>query len=82
MDGRISRDEFQAAVGNVRAEMYTVQDEFRRDRISRDVYLQRLSTLRQAGQRFHNEFRRAHRIMAAPMREKQDVFVFGDTPAA
>ena len=70
MDGRISRDEFQAAVGNVRAEMYTVQDEFRRDRISRDVYLQQLSTLRQAGQRFHNEFRQAHRIMAAPMKER------------
>jgi len=70
MEGRISRDEFQAAVGNVRAEMYTIQDEFRRDRISRDVYLQRLSTLRQAGQRFHNEFRQAHMIMAAPMKER------------
>jgi hypothetical protein len=70
MEGRISRDEFQAAVGNVRAEMYTIQDEFRRDRISRDVYLQRLSTLRQAGQRFHNEFRQAHRIMAAPAKER------------
>ena len=81
MEGRISRDEFQAAVGNVRAEMYTVQDEFRRDRISRDVYLQRLSTLRQAGQRFRNEFRQAHRIMAAPVREK-DVFLPFDTPAA
>jgi hypothetical protein len=78
MEGRITRDEFQDAVGNLRAEMYTIQDEFWRDRISRDVYLQRLSTLRQAGRRFHNEFRQAHRIMAVPMREEQGVFLFSN----
>jgi len=70
MEGRITRDEFQAAVGSVRAEFYAINDEFRRDRISRDVYLQRLSTLRKAGQRFHNEFRRVHIVMATPTREK------------
>ncbi len=68
MEDRICKEEMQSAIGNVLAELYTVKDEFRRDRISRDAYLQRLTTLRQAGQRFHNEFKHGHRIMAAPTR--------------
>jgi hypothetical protein len=65
---RIGREEFQAAVGNVLAEVHTIRDEFRHGRISRDVFVQRVSTLRQVGQRFHQEFRQAHNIMAAPIK--------------
>lgn len=65
-NNRLGKEEFQSAVGNVRAELYMVLDEFRHDRISRDAYLQRVVTLRQAGQRFHQEFR--HSIMAAPLK--------------
>jgi len=63
---RIGREEFQAALGNVRAELYQANDELRRSQISREVYLQRIGTLRTAARRFHNEFQQAHRIMYAP----------------
>ena len=66
MDNGLGREEFQSAIGNVRAELYIVHDDFRHDRISRDAYLQRVGTLRQVGQRFQQEFKQAHRIMAAP----------------
>jgi hypothetical protein len=62
----LGKEEFQAAVGNVLAEIYTVRDEFRHDRISREAYIQRVRTLREVGQRFHKEFR--HSIMAAPLK--------------
>jgi hypothetical protein len=65
---RIGAEEFKTAVGNVRAELYMVLDEFRHDRISRDAYVQRVRTLRQAGQRFHREYKQQHVIMAAPLR--------------
>lgn len=65
---RLEREEFQAAVGNVLVELDTSRDEFRHGRISRDVYVQRVSTLRQLGQRFKQEFQQAHRIMAAPIK--------------
>jgi len=65
-EDRICKEEFQSAVGNVLAELDVSRDEFKQGRISRDSYLQRVNTLRQAGQRFHLEFRQAHRIMAAP----------------
>jgi hypothetical protein len=66
MDDRVHKEEFQTAVGNVLAEFDTIRDEFRHDRISRDAFVQRVATLRRVGQRFQNEFRQAHRIMAAP----------------
>ena len=68
MEDRICREELQSAVGSLRAELYVADDEFRHNRISRDVYLQRVSTLRQARQRFQMEFQQGHRIMAAPTR--------------
>jgi beta-xylosidase len=68
MEDRVCKDEFQTAVGNVLAEFDTIRDEFRRSQISRDAYLHRVNTLRQAGQRFNREFKRAHVIMAAPTR--------------
>ena len=66
MEDRIHKDELQSAIGNVLAEFNHVRDEFRRSQISRDTYLRRVRTLRIAGQRFHNEFKMAHRIMFAP----------------
>ena len=66
MHDTLGKEEFQAAVGNVLAELDTIRDEFRHDRISRDAYLQRVRTLRQVGQRFHQEFK--HSIMAAPLK--------------
>ena len=69
MHDTLGKEEFQAAVGNVLAELDTIRDEFRHDRISRDAYIQRVKTLRQAGQRFHREFK--HTIMAAPLRGNQ-----------
>lgn len=71
MDNGLGREEYQSAVGNVLAELHTVNDEFRRSQISRDAYLQRVGMLRQVGQRFQQEFRQAHRIMAAPTRAGQ-----------
>jgi hypothetical protein len=68
MEDRVGKDEFQTAVGNVLAEFDTIRDEFRRSQISRDAYLHRVNTLRQAGQRFQVEFRQAHRIMAVPLK--------------
>jgi hypothetical protein len=65
---RICREEFQAAVGNVRAELYNTQDEFRHGRMSRESFVQRVAKLRQVGQRFQMEFKQGHRIMAAPTR--------------
>jgi hypothetical protein len=65
-NNRIGQEEFQSALGNVRAELYLVHDEFLHDRISRNAYVQRVRTLRQAGQRFHQEFK--HSIMAAPLK--------------
>jgi len=65
---RISREEFQTALGNIRAELYNTQDEFRHGRMSRESFVQRVATLRQVGQRFQMEFRQGHRIMAAPTR--------------
>ena len=69
MEDRLHKDEFQAAVGNVLAELDTIRDEFRHSRISRDAYIQRVATLRRAGQRFQLEFRQAHKIMAVPTRQ-------------
>ena len=51
MEDRVCKDEFQTAVGNLLAEFDTIRDEFRRSQISRDAYLHRVNTLRQAGQR-------------------------------
>ena len=68
MEDRIHKDEYQSALGNVLADLYTIKDEFRRSQVSREVYLQRVRALRLAGQRFNREFKRAHVIMAAPTR--------------
>ncbi len=67
-NNRIGQEEFQSALGNVRAELYIVHDEFRHDRISRDAYVKRVRALRQLGQRFQQEFR--HNIMAVSTRGK------------
>ena len=69
MDDRLRKEEFQSAVGNVLAELDTIRDEFRHDRISRDEFVQRVKTLRRMGQRFHQEFQ--HSVMAAPLRAGQ-----------
>ena len=66
MENVPGKEEFQSAVGNVLAELDTARDEFRHDRMSREAYLQRVTALRRTGQRFHQEFKQAHRIMAAP----------------
>jgi hypothetical protein len=68
MEDVVRKDEFQTAVGNVLAEFDQIRDEFRRSQISQEAYLQRVTTLRQLGRRFHSEFRMAHRIMAAPLK--------------
>lgn len=68
MEDVVRKDEFQSAVGNVLAEFDTSRDDFQHGRISQAVYLQRVAALRQAGRRFHNEFKMAHRIMVAPLR--------------
>ena len=65
---RIGAEDFQTAVGNLRAELYLAHDEFRHDRMSRDAYIQRVRTLGSLRQRFHRQFKQQHVIMAAPLR--------------
>ena len=68
MEDRICKEELQTVAGNLLAELYDANDEFRHGRMSRDAYVQRVTTLKQARQRFQMEFQQGHRIMAAPTR--------------
>lgn len=65
---RICREELQTVAGNLLAELYDANDDFRHGRMSRDAFVQRVTTLKQARQRFQMEFQQGHRIMAAPTR--------------
>ena len=70
MEDVIRKDEHQCAIGNVLAELYQSRDEFKHGRITQSDYLQRVMALRQAGRRFHREFRMAHQVMYAPTKAR------------
>lgn len=70
MEDVVRKDEFQSAVGNVLAELDTSRDDYQHGRITQADYLQRVMALRQAGRRFHREFRMAHQVMYAPTKAR------------
>jgi hypothetical protein len=66
MEQRLGKDEIQSAAGNLLATLHDVKHEYQHGRIDALTFRTKVEAIRKTSQRFHNEFKMAHRIMYAP----------------
>jgi hypothetical protein len=66
MEQRLGKDEIQSAAGNLLATLHDVNYEYKHGRMDVSTFRAKVEAIRKLRQRFHNEFKMAHRIMFAP----------------